>query len=141
MLERGVIPSVDLNQPYDSSLKILFEGHAAEIMHHLLKVEHVDELGTEVLKPPLRADRVYLMLYEGMLGILHAELETASDSEMDYRMLEYYGSLLRKYRKPILPVVIYPFRTALPTSPLLIFLGNSNELFLTRSHSIQSSIF
>jgi hypothetical protein len=115
---------MDLSQPYDSSLKTLFEGHAAEIVHHLLKVEYVDELGTEALKPPLRADRVYLILYHGMLCILHAELETASDSEMDYRMLEYYGILLRKHRKPILPVVIYPFRTTLPKSPLRVTVGD-----------------
>ena len=114
---------LEVSQPYDSTLKALFEGHAPEVLYHLIGAIYVDELPTETLKPSLRPDRVYLGWYQDVLVVLHLEMETASDSEIVYRMLEYFGILARKYRKPIVSVILYPFRASLPKSPLRIMIG------------------
>ena len=117
--------------PYDSSLKTLLEGQTEEIFSYLLpEVEIKSELNDELLKPPLRADRVYLAHYGREECILHIELEVEVSSEIVYRLLEYYGILYRKHRKPIVPVVIYPFRskTALPETPLSVEVRNETIL-------------
>lgn len=118
------------SQPYDSSLKSLLEGQVVEVLSHLVpEVEVDEELNDEVLKPPLRADRVYRGRYQGQICIVQIELETGADRGMAYRLLEYYGILLRKYRnKPVISVVIYPFRTSIPESPLRVFVGREEIL-------------
>jgi predicted transposase YdaD len=117
------------DQPYDSSLKSFLEGMAAQVIPELLAGAEVEEeLNVEVLKPPLRADRVYRIRYKEEKCILQVELETKGDSKIVYRLLEYYGILYRKHRKPIISVVIYPFRTAIPESPLRIVVGSEEVL-------------
>ena len=106
-------------QPYDSSIKSLLEGSAAERLPHLLPgAEFVEERNIEVLKPPLRTDRVYLIRYRGQLHILHIELETGADSDMDIRLLVYHVLLFAKYRLPVISIIMYPFRTSIVESPL-----------------------
>ncbi len=106
-------------QPYDSSIKSLLEGSAAEMVPHLLPgAEFVEERNIEVLKPPLRTDRVYLIRYRGQLHILHLELETGADSDMDIRLLVYHVLLFEKYRLPVISIIVYPFRTSIIESPL-----------------------
>lgn len=39
--------------------------------------------------------------------ILHLEFQAADDSEMQYRMQEYYGMIKRKYKLPIKQFVVY----------------------------------
>ena len=122
-------PQLHQQQPYDSTLKSLLEDQAREMISVLLEeAVYLQELGGEALKPPLRADRVYLINYRGKLYILHIELETRADSEMPYRLLEYYGILHRKYKKPIISMVLYPFRTSLPESPLRVMSGDEELL-------------
>jgi hypothetical protein len=56
-------------QKYDSSLKILLEGLADQVLPELVAGAEVEaELNDEMLKPPLRADRVYTILW----GDVHA---------------------------------------------------------------------
>ncbi len=116
-------------QPYDSSLKSLLEGLAAQVIPELVpgtKVE--EELNDEMLKPPLRADRVYGVRCKRKSCILHVELETKSNRKVAHRLLEYYGILFKKHNKPMISVVIYPFRTKLPKSPLRVFVGSEEVL-------------
>ena len=117
------------NQPYDTSLKSFLEGLATQVIPELLSGAEVDEeLNGEILKPPLRADRIYRIRYKGERCILQVELETQANSKMAHRLLEYYGILFRKYGKPIISVVIYPFRTTIPESPLRIVVGSEDVL-------------
>jgi len=111
---------------YDSSLKALLEEQTEEILSHLIpEVEVEDELNDEELKPPLPTDRLYLAHYRKESCILHIGLETEGGSESVYRLLEYCGILDQKYHLPIVPVVIYPFRTrkSLPKTPLSVKVG------------------
>jgi hypothetical protein len=117
------------NQPYDSSLKSFLEGLAAQVIPELLAGAEVEEeLNGEILKPPLRADRIYRIRYKGAKSILQVELETQANAKIAHRLLEYYGILFRKYGKPIISVVIYPFRTTIPESPLRIVVGSEEVL-------------
>ncbi|MBV9689113.1 MAG: Rpn family recombination-promoting nuclease/putative transposase [Ktedonobacteraceae bacterium] len=107
------------SQPYDSALKSLLEDHAAEIIPLLLPdARMLEELNDEILKPSLRADRVYRIWYRERPCILHIEFETGSDSSMAQRLYQYNGILLKKHDKPVLSLVVYPFHVSLPTSPL-----------------------
>jgi hypothetical protein len=116
-------------QPYDSSLKALFEGHIAEIIPHLFPgARFSGELNDEVLKPPVRADRVYIVDVYNAVAVVHIEMETGADAEIAYRLLEYYGILLKKHQEPLISIVIYPFRTILPESPLRVKIGGEEVL-------------
>lgn len=108
-------------QPYDTTLKALLREQAAEMIPYLVEeAEFVDTLDSEVLKPQpsLRADRAYKILYRGEPHVLHFELETGTNSRMAYRMLSYHALLLEEQRLPVISLIIYPFRTKLPVSPL-----------------------
>ena len=112
-------------QAYDSSLKTLLEGLAGQVLPELVSgVEVEAELNDEILKPPLRADRVYTALWRGVPCILHVELETKASTNIAHRLLEYNAILYKKHKKPVVSVVIYPFRVKLPRLPLCIFVGS-----------------
>lgn len=51
--------------------------------------------------------------------LLHLEFQTVVDSEMPYRMLEYYALLLRKYRLPVRQVVVQINQPANPADARL----------------------
>ena len=109
-------------QPYDSTLKALFEANTADMLSFILggPVEQITELTGEVLKPPLRIDRTYKVWCNGKLRIAYIELETDGGNDMGARMLEYFGIVYRKYRVPIIAIVMYPFRTTVPEPPLCV---------------------
>jgi predicted transposase YdaD len=108
-------------QPYDNLLKRLLEHQPLAIIPFLLPegdITIVEELNIEVLLPPRRTDRVYKALYNRELHILHLEVETSANHNMDKRLLVYHALLLEKYNLPIISIIIYPFKTVPVTSPL-----------------------
>jgi len=101
-----------MEQLYDRALKALMEDHAAEMLPELLPgAELVSIENTELNRPNLRADLVYLIKYRGEPRILNLELQTERDADMNYRMLLYFAELLGRYRMPIISMVMYPFET------------------------------
>ncbi len=118
-------------QPYDSSLKAFFREQTAEILKYIVPdAELVGELNTEVLKPqpPLRADKVYQVLYRGEPHVLHLELETGANSRMAYRMLIYHALLLEEHKLPVVSMIIYPFHDSIVRSPLREMSGQQEIL-------------
>lgn len=109
-------------QLYDSTLKSLLQDQADEILNFLIgDVTFIQALDGEAIKPTaLRTDRFYQIMQSGKIKIAHIELETASDGDLPYRMLEYFAILYKHHRKAIIPIVIYPFQTKLPETPLVI---------------------
>ena len=106
-------------QPYDSSIKGIFEEDAATILPDLIEgVKFVEVLNIEILRTPLRADGVYRVQYKDRPHTLQIEFQSGPDEEMAYRLAEYHTYLLRKYRLPVLSVVIYLFETTVVESPL-----------------------
>ncbi len=111
--------SQDQQQPYDNLLKSLLEGREKEMLPYFLpEAEYQETLDVEVHRTTLRVDRVYKILYRGQLHILHLEFESGSDTDMDTRLLDYHAYLYRKYKFPVLSIIVYPFRTSMATSPL-----------------------
>lgn len=68
------------------------------------------------------------IFYKDISCVLHSEFEVADKGEMAYRLLEYYGILYRKYQKPIISMLIYPFETTISESPLSVRVGNEEIL-------------
>ena len=91
-------------------------------------IEYQQELSEKALKPSLNVDSVYLVKRDGVLEILHVEIETEPKSEMPHRMLEYYGILNRKHKKTIISLVVCPFRTNIADPPLRIASGGKEVL-------------
>jgi hypothetical protein len=110
---------LEQQQPYDNLLKSLLEGQEAQILPHILDgAVYQETYDIEIMRTILRADRVYKVLYKGKAHILHLEFETGSDEEMSVRLLDYHAYLYRKYRLPVISVIVYPFETTMATSPL-----------------------
>ncbi len=110
---------LEQQQPYDNILKSLLEGQEAQILPHILDgAVYQETYDIEVMRTILRTDRVYKVLYKGKAHILHLEFEAGSDEEMSVRLLDYHAYLYRKYRLPVISVIVYPFETTMATSPL-----------------------
>ncbi len=112
--------SLEQQQPYDNVLKSLLEGQEAQILPHILpEAVYQETYNIEVVRTILRTDRIYNVLYKGQSHILHLEFETSSDEGMAVRLLDYHAYLHRKYELPVISIIVYPFRTAIATSPLM----------------------
>ncbi len=84
----------------------------------------MEALDIERIKPPMRVDRVFKILYRGTLHILHIEFESGADTNMPNRLLVYNVLLYYEYELPVISIIVYPFRTALAKSPLEIKSGD-----------------
>ncbi len=105
-------------QPYDSALKSIMEDEEAEILPNLLPgVEYVSKETIEIDRTTLKADSVYNIRYRGAPHVLNMELQTDADSDMPFRMLKYHVGLYDKHRKPVISMIIYPFKTSIPEPP------------------------
>jgi predicted transposase YdaD len=112
-------PSADQQQPYDNLLKSLFEGQEKQLLPYFLPgAEYLATLNVEVIRPPLRVDRVYKVKYKGKRTIVHLEFESGSNNDMADRLLEYHAYLRRKYQLPVYSIIVYPFSTKMVESPL-----------------------
>jgi hypothetical protein len=117
-------------QAYDSTLKSLFQDQTVEMLSFFIEdVENPIELSETALRPSLRVDRAYLVQLKGKQRIIHMELETDTASDMPLRMLEYYGILYRKYRTPIISLIVCPFRTSITDPPLRV-MDDEEELLV-----------
>lgn len=106
-------------QPFDNTLKFLFKEDAAEILPQLLPgITIVEVLDIEILRPPMRVDRVWRIIYRGKPHILEVEFQAGADEDIAYRTLIYHANLLNDYRLPVITLIIYLFPAALPESPL-----------------------
>lgn len=112
-------------QPYDSSLRALIEDQTLSMLSYFFGEEVIwaSELKEslfkqDVIKPALRVDCLYDMMsrksqqepVRSYVG--HVELETAPAEEISRRMLDYRGTLHRKYARPIAQVLVCLFETA-----------------------------
>jgi hypothetical protein len=62
------------SQVYDTSMKDLIDRQAKDILPVLLPgLTYQETLNIEIVKPVLRSDKVYLVMYQGKQHILHNE--------------------------------------------------------------------
>jgi hypothetical protein len=122
-------PQAYQQQPYDSSFKALLDDQPISMLSFLFgeEVENAQELKEALLKegtkPSLRVDCAYMVRKRGQAAeyVGHVEFEVSPSREIEARLLEYFGLLYRKYRKPVISVLVSPFETKnLPTSPLVV---------------------
>lgn len=114
-------------QPYDTTLKTWVKENPAEILPVLLPGAIFQEaIDIERIKPTMRADRVFKVLYRNLLHILHIEFESGSDANMPVRLNAYNAILHLEYGLPIISIIIYPFRTTMAKSPYVIDSGDEN---------------
>ncbi|MEO1518548.1 MAG: hypothetical protein AAFV95_26260 [Bacteroidota bacterium] len=112
--------SPDKGNIYDRILKENAEAIFLPLLEQELgfRIRSHKAIGTKLSKTLEREmDLVYqLEMEDGAVSLLHIEFQTKRDPQMLYRMAEYHGLMLRKYRLPIRHVVIYlgtgTFRTA-----------------------------
>ncbi len=116
-------------QPYDSSIKAILNEDAPAILPLLLPgVEVLEVLDIEILRSPMRADRVYRVLYRGRPHTFNLEFQASKDAKIAFRMAVYHTQLLEKYELPVISMVVYLFKTTIPTSPLQEFSGTEELL-------------
>ncbi len=116
-------------QPYDSSIKAILNEDAPAILPLLLPgVEVLEVLDIEVLRPPIRADRVHRVLYRNRPHTFHLEFQASRDDKMAFRMAVYHTQLLEKYELPVISMLVYLFKTTIVTSPLEEFSGTEELL-------------
>jgi predicted transposase YdaD len=116
---------LEQQQPYDNVLKLLLENQEAVMLPYFLEdAQFLKVLDLEVLKSPLRVDRVYEILYRGEPHILHLEFEVSGGKKMATRLLVYNSYFLDKYDLPVISIIVYPFETTMAESPLDVKSGN-----------------
>ncbi len=119
-------------QEFDNTLKALFGNEVREILPRLVPgTEVIDDKNIEIDRTILKADLVYNILKNGMPHILNMELQTDSDSAIDIRVLQYHVGLFAKHKKPVITVIMYPFKTTIPRPP---FEEKSGEEVLLSLH-------
>jgi hypothetical protein len=127
-------------QPYDSLLKALFGKEASEIIQNLLPGAELlgdprdEEQNIEIDRSMLKADLIFRIRYYGILVILNLELETGADSGMERLLLQYHVQLHAKYNKPVLSVILYPFKCKVQQPPYHEKCGD--KVLLTMHHVV-----
>jgi len=105
-------------QPFDNVCKSLLEGHEQEMLPFFLEnAEFVEAVNVEVLRTPLRVDRVYKILYWDRPAILDLEFESGGDAKIAIRLANYHTYYLGKFERPVVTVVVYLFPTSEAESP------------------------
>jgi hypothetical protein len=113
------------NQIYDSTTKGVLHKNARDMIPYLLPgATYLETLNIEVVRPTMRADRVYRVIYRGREHISHLEFQTSYDRHLATRLLVYNSILHQDYNLPVITVVIYTFETTLAKSPLVISSGD-----------------
>ena len=108
------------HQPYDSTLKGLFEAEAAGIIPYLLPLARLKgtpleaERNVELNRTTLITDKVYWTLYNDITILLHTELQVKPESGFCRRLLAYNGSLHNEFEVPVLTLVIFLFEHGSP---------------------------
>ena len=90
---------------YDATLKELFLNTPQRLVELL-----TGSRATEVLTPEyssVQVRRPDLVLKLANTSLCHLELQSSNDREMPWRMLEYFGLLMRQYGQVPLQVVLY----------------------------------
>jgi predicted transposase YdaD len=90
---------------YDATLKELFQGAPVRLLELLTGSPPGEILNVEHPSVRFRRPDLVLRLVDGRL--YHLELQVTNDSEMPWRMLDYYALLTRHFGEPPLQQVLY----------------------------------
>ncbi len=122
-------PLNELPQVYDSSLKEWIFHQAPAILPLLLPgASYEQTLTVEQIRPTVRMDKVFKMIYHEEEHILHLEFETGYDNQLPSRLLVYNAGLYRDHDLPVITIVMYPFKVTMAVPPLCIKSGKDTIL-------------
>ena len=120
---------MNTSHPYDISMKSLLKEDAAEIIPQLLPgATLLEALDIEVVRTPMRTDRVYRIHYRGRPHILEVEFQASADERMALRLLVYHVDLLYDYNLPVISLVVYLFKTTVVEPPFKEMSGSEELL-------------
>ncbi len=120
---------MNTQQPYDSSMKSLLKEDAAEIIPRFLPgATLLEALDVEVLRTPMRADRVFRIRYRGEPHILDLEPQVSAEEDVAHRLLIYHSELLHDYRLPVISLLVYLFKTTVVEPPFREMSGSEELL-------------
>jgi hypothetical protein len=115
------------SQQYDTTFKDWMRKEAREVLPLFIPGATFEEtLDVEIVRPTMRADKVFKGKYQGEDSIFNVEFESGSDTYMLSRLLTYNAVLYRDHHLPVISMIVYPFRTKVAQSPLVIKSGKKN---------------
>jgi len=120
------------SQQYDTTFKDWIRKEARDVLPLLIPGAIYEEtLDVEIVRPTMRADKVFKGKYLGEESIFNVEFESGSDTYMLSRLLTYNAVLYRDHHLPVISMIVYPFRTTVAESPLVINSGNGKKNIIT----------
>ncbi len=115
------------SQQYDTTFKDWIRKEAREVLPLFIPGATFEEtLDVEIVRPTMRADKVFKGKYQGEDSIFNVEFESGSDTYILSRLLTYNAVLYRDHHLPVISMIVYPFRTTVAQSPLVIKSGKKN---------------
>ena len=108
-------------QQYDTTFKDWIRQSARDVLPLFLPGAIYEEtLDVEIVRPTMRADKVFKVIIEDEAHIVNFEFEAGYDGKMASRLLAYNAVLYHDYELPVISIIIYPFRTTIAKSPLYV---------------------
>ncbi len=119
----------ELPQVYDATFKEWISQQAPTILPLLLPGAIYERtLTVEQIRPTVRMDKVFKMVYHEQEHILHLEFQIGYDKQLAARLLAYNAGLYRDYHLPVITIVMYPFEVTMAVPPLSIKSGKEEIL-------------
>jgi len=82
--------------------------------------EYEATLDLEIIRPVMRVDKAFKILYHKKDYIFYLEFEVKYDQYLKQRLLVYNAVLHHDHNLPVITIVMYPFRVRMAVSPLRI---------------------
>ena len=116
-------------QRFDSTLKELVQKQPQEILNVFLPgAIYQETLNVESIRPTIRADKVFKVMYNKQDCILHIEFQSSYDKDMPSRLLKYNVALYEEHDLTVISIVVYLFRAKLPEPPFIIKAGDEKVI-------------
>ncbi|TMD69132.1 MAG: hypothetical protein E6I91_02890 [Chloroflexi bacterium] len=114
-------------QWYDTTFKDWIRKEARDVLPLFIPGATYEEtLDVEIVRPTMRADKVFKGKYQGEDSIFNVEFESGSDTYILSRLLTYNAVLYKDHHLPVISMIVYPFRTTVAQTPLVINSGKKN---------------
>jgi hypothetical protein len=116
-------------QQYDTTFKDWIRKVAPDVLPVFLPgAVYEDTLDIEIIKPAMRADKVFKIRFpdQDKEYIANVEFESGTDPHITSRLLVYNAVLYHDHQLPVISMIVYPFQTKMAESPLVVSDGTKN---------------
>ncbi len=116
-------------QQYDTTFKDWIRKAAPDVLPLFLPgAVYEDTLDIEIIKPAMRADKVFKIRFpeQDREYIANVEFESGTDPYITSRLLVYNAVLYHDHHLPVISMIVYPFQTTMADSPLVVSDGKKN---------------